>query len=323
MKHRDIKNILVLRNDRFGEFLLIIPTLRALKETFTNAKLIAVVNPYVKELAECVPFIDEIITWDRQRQALIEKLRLIKLLRGKNIDMALMLNPSKEFNISSWLAGIPIRAGYDRKWGFLLTHKIKDKKYLGQKHEIAYNLELAGIVGAKTEDKTLSLSIEKGIINTLPQAHLFENCANLVALNPWTSDPIKQWPISNFRELALKLIKKLDLKVVIIGSAEESSKSREFFDNHNNLFNLTGKTTLRQLAAVLSKCKLLISCDSGPVHLAGCVGIPVIAIFRNDLPGKTALRWGPVSDESVVIERRSLNDITVEEVFLKSEDILK
>ena len=312
-----------MRNDRFGEFLLVIPALRALKETFADARVIAVVDPYVKELAGCIPFIDEIMSWGRKRHSLSENLRLIGLLRKKNIDMAVMFNPSKEFNLFTWMAGIPLRLGYDRKWGFLLTHKIKDKKYLGQKHEIEYNLELTRLIGAKTQDKNLSLKVEEGIINTLAGVGILKNSANLVAIHPWTSDSVKQWPIANFRKLAIRLIKDLGVRVIIIGGSQESDRYSDLFEDCDNLFNFTGKTTLKQLAAVLTKCRLLISGDSGPVHLAGCVGIPVLAIFRNDLPGKTALRWGPVSDRSAVIEKESLKDITVEQVFLKAKEMLR
>jgi len=334
---KTIKNILVVRNDRFGEFLLNIPALRALKETFSDARLIVVVDPYTKELAESVLFIDEIIEWGRQRHSLSEKLRLIKLLRKKSIDMAIMLNPSKDFNIITRFAGIPIRVGYDRKWGFLLTHKIKDRKHLGGKHEIEYNLELASLVGAKTKDRTVSISIDDTIADDLLKDAGIENNDNLVALHPWTSDPIKQWPLQNFFELAKRLIREQDMRVIIIGGKDELAKSIELFPPQNvadsprimannnidsNLINLTARTTLTQLAALLKKCKVLISGDSGPVHLACAVGAKVLAIFRNDIPGKSARRWGPWGEGHIVIEKANLSDITVDEVFGKLKEAL-
>ncbi|MCX5703356.1 MAG: hypothetical protein NT066_02525, partial [Candidatus Omnitrophica bacterium] len=93
--NRAIKNILAVRNDRFGEFLLNIPAFRALKETFSNARLIVVVDPYIRHLAESIPFVDEVVEWARARHGLLEKFRLIKLLKRKNIGMAVMLNPSR------------------------------------------------------------------------------------------------------------------------------------------------------------------------------------------------------------------------------------
>jgi len=320
---KTIKNILVFRNDRFGEFLLNIPALRALKETFSDARLIAVVDPYTKELAESVLFIDEIIEWGRQGHSLSEKLQLIKLLREKSIDMAIMLNPSKDFNIITRFAGIPIRVGYDRKWGFLLTHKIKDKKYLGQKHEVEYNLELVSLAGAKTNDQTLTISIDDSIVDGLLKDAGIEKSDNLVALHPWTSDPIKQWPIQNFFELAKRLIREQDMRVIIIGGKDELAKSIEFFNNiDSNLINLTARTTLTQLAALLKKCKLLISGDSGPVHLACAVNTAVIAIFRGDIPGKGAKRWGPWPKKHIIIEKDNLRDITTEEVLVKARELL-
>jgi len=318
-----IKNILVVRNDRFGEFLLNIPALRALKEAFSDARLIAVVDPYTKELAESVCFIDETIEWGRQGHSLSEKLRLIKLLRKKSIDMAIMLNPTKDFNIIIRFAGIPIRVGYDRKWGFLLTHKIKDKKHLGQKHEIEYNLELVSLIGAGTEDKTLCLSIDDREINDFFRDFNIKDYNNLIVLHPWTSDPIKQWPLKNFCELAKRLVREQDMRIIIIGGKDELTKSIEFFSNiDSNLINLTARTTLTQLAALLKKCKLLISGDSGPVHLACAVGTKVLAIFRNDIPGKSARRWGPWGKGHIIVKKDNLSDITVDEVFGKVKEVL-
>ena len=82
-----------------------------------------------------------------------------------------------------------------------------------------------------------------------------------------------------------------------------------------DIVDLINQTSLVELAAVLKSCSLLVSCDSGPMHLAAAVGTPVVALFRNDLPGKTAKRWGPWGKGHMVIEKASLNDISVDEVF--------
>lgn len=308
-----IKKILAVRNDRFGEFLLNIPALRALKKSYAGAKLTLLVNPYVQELTRCIDFVDEIITWENIRHKFSEIYKFGKELKAKKFDLCLIFNPSKESNIISFLARIPIRVGYNRKWAFLLTHRMEDKKYLGQKHEIEYNLELLSLIGIQTEDKTLSLKIDDGIIK-----------GEDIALHPFTSDPVKQWPIENFRKLAQRLVKELDKKVIVIGGREELNKGVAYFDNLGaNIINMTGRTTLIQLAALLKKCRLLISGDSGPVHLACAVGTQVVAIFRNDIPGKTAKRWGPWGKGHSVIEKPELADITVDEVLDKVRESLR
>jgi len=119
----DIKKILVVRNDRFGEFLLNIPALRALKETFASARIIAVVDPRVKGLAGRVPFIDETIGWAGGEHSFSQWRGLLGVLRKNSPDLAIILNPSKEFNLLAFLAGIPRRIGYDRKWGSCLTKR--------------------------------------------------------------------------------------------------------------------------------------------------------------------------------------------------------
>jgi len=314
-----VKKILVVRNDRFGEFLLIIPALRALKEKFKDAKIFAVVNPYVKELAKAISYIDEIITWENRKHKFREILFFSHKLRKENFDLCIIFNPSKEFNIISFLAGIPIRVGYARKWDFLLTHKIEDKKYLGLKHEIDYNLELVRIIGADTDDKSLNLEI-KGEID-IPQ---IDNYKNSVIVHPWTSDSIKQWPIEYFRDLVLRLVRELNEKVIIIGGKENLDISQKYFsDLDESIINLTGKTTLLELAVILKNSKILISLDSGPVHLASCVDTPVLAIFRNDIPAKSPIRWGPRSKKSIVIAKNNLSDITVEEVLDKVKEVLE
>jgi len=315
-----INRILAVRNDRFGEFLLNIPALRALKEKYTSSKLALVVKPDVEELAKCIDFVDEVIIWQNKRHTFSEILKFSKELKNKKFDACIILNPSKEFNIIGFLARIPIRVGYAHKLAFLLTHKIEDRKYLGKKHEIEYNLELVGLVGAKTDNKELSIAIRNDIDTSLPAS--FDK-KNLIAIHPWTSDPIKQWPQQYFRQLAKRITLELGMKVVIIGGEDELDRNVEFStDVHESLVNMTGKTTLKQLAVLLKKCRLLVSGDSGPVHLASCVGTPVVAIFRNDIPGKSSKRWGPCSAGSVIIEKSNLSDIMVDEVFEKVRKVL-
>jgi len=321
---QQIKNILVFRNDRFGEFLLNIPAFNALKENFPNSKLTCVVSPHAYELAEYVKSANEVIKWGTKKHSLSEILILSKQLKAKKFDICVIFNPTIESNILAFLAGIPIRIGYDRKWGFLLSHKIKDDKFLGKRHEVEYNLELVGLVGAKTEDKSLSLNIDSGIIDSVfKELRLPQNEKILVALHPWTSDPIKQWPQENFLALAKKITEELRITVLIIGGNDEEQESLKLFKGASDkIINLAGKTSLKQLAAVLKKCKLLISGDSGPVHLACSVGTKVLAIFRNDIPGKTPKRWGPWGKDNFVIEKYNLCDITVNEVFAKAKEAL-
>lgn len=288
-----LKNILAIRTDRFGEFLLNIPALRALRETYPQAQLTLAVNSGVAELAGCIEYADRVVIWDNNFR---------KSLGKQRFDACIVLNPTKEAHWAAFIAGIPARVGYDRKWGILLTHKLKDTKHLGNRHEVDCNLELAGLIGAKTYDKTLKIGVDDSLFREFIGQRI-------VAIHPFTSDPVKQWPIERFGELAQRIKGELGLNVVMVGLSEDT------LNIDGNIINMVNKTSLAELAALLKRSSLLVSCDSGPVHLAAAVGTPVVALFRNDLAGKTAKRWGPWGQGHAVIEKSNLNDISVDEVF--------
>ena len=295
----DISNILVIRNDRFGEFLLNIPAIKALKDTYPRAKLVLAVNSLVYELALLLDCVDEVVIWDKVKNDL-----------GKyNFDLSVVFNPTKEAHWLVFRAQIPLRVGYARKCGFLLTHKLRDIKHLGDKHEVDYNLELVGLVGAQAGGKDFTLRVNENYFLEYADK-------KVVAVHAFTSDLVKQWPKERFLELAQRINHELKIKVVLVGLALETL-------NAGDIIDLTNKTSLPELASLLKRCALLVSGDSGPVHLAASVGTPVIALFRNDLPGKTAKRWGPWGQGHLVIERSSLNNITVEEVLNQVKEVLK
>jgi len=298
-----LKNILAIRNDRFGEFLLIIPALKVLKEEYPQVRLSLAVSAQVKELASLIEEVETVFVWDEIKNK----------LRRQRFDCCVVFNPTKEAHLKIFLAGIPVRVGYNRKWGFLLTHKILDTKYLGNRHEVICNLELVGLI---TKKKFLSSEITLALTLRLPETEKYDFLKGAIAIHPFTSDLVKQWPKERFIELGRRLVNELGEKVVLVGRSEET------FSKVSGFIELINKTTLVELAQVLKQCKLLVSCDSGPVHLAAAVGKPVVALFRNDLMGKTAKRWGPWGKGHIVIEDSSLENITVEEVFQRIKEFV-
>jgi ADP-heptose:LPS heptosyltransferase len=164
-------------------------------------------------------------------------------------------------------------------------------------------------VAAHVADKSLSIKIKEKVFPKLAGQ-------KIIAIHPFTSAPLKQWPLERFKDLAQVLIQEPGLKVAIIGVSDEK------IDFAEGVINMINQTSLIELAAFLKRSSLLISSDSGPVHLAAAVGTPVVALFRNDLPGKTAKRWGPWGNGHIVIEKTNLNDIAVDEVMIKVKEVL-
>ena len=330
-----ISRILAVRNDRFGEFLLTVPALYELKQVFPKARLTLVVSSYVRTLAGRLAFVDEVIVWEKKKHTFAGFLRLAKEYKGRHYDLCVIFNPCKAFNIISFLAGIPLRVGYNRKWGFLLNRKIEDRKFEGLKHEVEYNLELLKTIGitpkllnnaslrvrSEATDEAVLMEIREEDFSDSKLSELGLSKGEFAVIHPWSSNKEKEWPQDRFKELVVKIADNLGLKCAVIGGSEEVSRAIEFCRDlpaclsSRQMVNLAGKTSLIESAALLKKSKLLITNDSGPMHLAAAAGTPVAAIFRKSPPAVNSRRWGPVGNNHVVIENDIISNITVAEVL--------
>lgn len=303
-----IHKILVVRTDRIGEVLLNIPAIRALKQSF-NSKIFVLVNPIVKELLEGNPEIDQLLVFDEKKwnKSIVTRVSFLWQIRKMKFDLAVILNPTKRFHILGFLAGIRFRLGYDRKWGFLLTHRGEDRKFQGQKHEVEYNLDLVRVIGAKTNDLHISVKVEekdRQFVQDLLLKYGIKDEELLIAIHAHSSNPAKCWPKENFAYLADQLYSKFGAKLIIIGGVQERGSTLKLISlMKQSPINLSGKLTLKQLAAFFQRCTLLISNDSGPVHIAAAVGTLTVVIFGRNIPGVGPKRWGPWGNGHIVLHR--------------------
>ncbi|MEI6437666.1 MAG: glycosyltransferase family 9 protein [Candidatus Omnitrophota bacterium] len=309
--------ILLVRNDRFGEFLLNIPAFRAIKESYPGAQVTVAVAPGVEELARAVPFIDRVLVFPPENSAWFELVRFVLFLRREKYDAAVVLNPTARAHQILFWAGIPRRAGYARKHAFFLTDRIADRKGLGHRHEVENNLDLVALLGCATADKSLVLNVPVDIQDHVARKWGLDPSERYVAVHPWTSDSVKQWPLENFEQLVTTLAQDKAHRVVLIGRPEAWHRPLRV-PRSDRVIDLSGRTSLLEAAAVLRCCSVLVSCDSGPVHLAASVGTKVVALFRDDMPGKNPERWGPwpVFNHAVVAAGR-LEQITLEQVMAR------
>lgn len=318
----EAKNILLVRTDRIGELVLTTPALAAVRKHFPRSKITIVVNPSSAEAAEGAPFIDSIIKFDPKADYnnLFRRLAFSWSIKKSRFDLAVIFNPSKFFNILTFWAGIPGRVGYDRKWGFLLTRKIQDKKYLCDRHEVEYNLDLIGAIGIKAADKSpyfpLSSSAEERIGEILKENDMEKAGELLIAVHPSTSNPEKMWPLDRYAQICDRLLEEFKVKIVLIGGKEEQKIAGELKSKMRNpVLDLTGALSVKELGSLLKRCLFLISNDSGPVHISAALGTPTIVFFGEDRPGGSSRRWGPYGAGHLVIGKPKITDITVEEAY--------
>lgn len=324
---REPRKILLVRTDRIGELLLTTPAFCSVRESFPGAEITLVVRPSSSPVVEGNPCIDSIVKLDPDSglDSLAKRLRFIRFLGGSGFDMAIIFNPNKFFNIAAFLAGIPVRVGYDRKLGFLLTNAIKDRKYLCEKHEVEYNLDLVRAAGAGKLSRKLYFPLaetdERAAERILQQNGIAGS--SFIAVHPGTSNPDKLWPAERFALVCDKMIDASGVKAVLVGGQEERRIADEVKAKmHNTAIDLTGRMSLKEFGAFLKRASLLLSCDSGPVHLASAVGTPVVALFGEARPGGSSKRWGPYGPGSIVVGKPEVADITVDDVFKAASEIL-
>jgi lipopolysaccharide heptosyltransferase II len=305
----DFKRILIVRTDRIGDVLLSTPVIKALRGTYPNAYIAMMVSPYAKDIIDGNPYLDEVIIYDKdgKHKSWGRSLKFSLRLKKRRFDLALVLHPTNRVHLVSCFAGIPRRVGYDRKLGFLLTDKIEHTKHLGQKHELEYNLDLLRHLGIEPKDKTLYIPIKKESEEWTDELFREEAIAKsdkLLAIHPAASCPSKVWPAERFSKVADRLAERYGFKVLIIAGPKDIVSSKVVLENmrHSAVY-LGGRTSVSQLASILKRCRLFISNDSGPVHIASAVGTPVISIFGRNQKGLSPKRWGPVGDKDKVLHK--------------------
>lgn len=290
------KRILMVRLDRIGDVLLSTPAIRAVRKAYPEAYLAFMVRPYARDVLEGNPDLDEVIVYDKAK-GIRGSAAMIRLLRAKRFDLAIILHPTTRTHIVTYLSRIPERVGFDRKLGSVLTKKIPHTKQHGLKHEIDYTLDVVRSLGIEPASRVLSMPLNSRSEANIERLFLergIDDSDTLVVINPGASCRSKRWLPRRFAAVADELSKVRGVKIILLAAPSD----KEYADSvervmENPCINLSGMTTVADLASILRRARLFISNDSGPVHISCAVGTPVIAIFGRADKGLSPIRWGP------------------------------
>lgn len=323
-------NILIVRTDRIGDVVLTTPSIKALRQAYPAARISILVAAATYDLVKGNPYVDEVLVDDRQgrHKGLLGFLRLAGELRLKRFDLAVIFHTKRRYNSACWLAGISYRLGYkNNKFGFLLTHPLKDIRPQGTKHEAEYCMDVLKAIGIENNDLDIFVPLQKEAEGWMSHWMQENNLKphEFIVVHPGASDPAKCWHAGNFASLMDRLAERYALKIVLIGSAQTVSAADDILRRTQRRFqflDLTGKTTLAQTVSLLRRARLLISNDSGPVHLAAGVGSSVISLFLRDQPGINAKRWKPLGSKSFILSMAG-GPISVEEVMELTQQIFQ
>ena len=282
--------ILIRGVNWIGDAVLTIPALRAVRKKFPDAHISLLVKPWVAELFKGNPDVNEIILYDEKFNSITGKVKLAMTLRGKKFTTAILFQNAFDAAFIAWLARIPERIGYTRDYRrLLLTQPVPVNRNTLNKHHVDYYLNLlkeSFHVEPGSIEPLLYLSEDeinqaRNLLNSKLQTH---NSELLIGINPGaTYGSAKRWMTERFAELINRIINEYNAKVVLFGSKSEIEIARDIVSYFtlpgSHILNMAGKTNLRELAALISECDVLITNDSGPMHMASALHVPVVAIF--------------------------------------------
>ncbi len=300
--------LLVRATNWIGDAVMSLPALREIRRVHDGWEITLLARPAIAELYSRENLSDHLIRFDDNgsHAGPIGRWKLSRELRSQRFDRAIILPNSLDSAITPWLARIPERIGYDRyRRGFLLTNALAaPKPGEVQKHERFYYLEMlrrAGLIAefpASPEIRFESVGearsaardfwARKGVIGS-----------RWVGVSPGAANSrAKQWSPDRFAEAADAVARRLDAKVVVFGTASEVELCDRVLQGVSvGGYNLAGKTSAREFIDLIAGCDVLLTNDSGGMHVAAALGVPTVAIF-----GPTdEVATGPSSATALVI----------------------
>jgi len=337
--------ILLRANNCIGDDIISNPAQHMLRAAFPRASISILAKPWVAPVLNNNPDIDEILLYEvpGRHKGLPGIWRLAHDLRGRDFQAAILFQRAFEAALICFLARIPYRAGFRTDGrSLLLTHGLRVTEEDFMVHRVEHNLRMLKALGLPPSAKELVLHVDPQVIERskaiLASAGIGLNDF-LIGMNPGaTFGTAKRWLPERFTALADRLSSSLGAKVLIFGSAGEQALGDEICrrSSFSSLFNLAGATSLEEALALIGLCGLFVTNDSGLMHVAAALDIPMTAIFGPTEPRQTSpyykkhrllrredIDCSPCMDRECKKEHQCMTAISVEEVFHSLEELLQ
>lgn len=345
MRLKDCRNILIINLGGIGDVLFSTPALRALKASFPQIKISLMVVERVYEAVKDLRYIDEVIIFHKNFKNLFKDIKILFVLRKKHFDLAINMRTlvsarsAREIRLLFDIINPRTKVGRDTQGrGKFFDIKVPETDR-GAKFEMEYDLETVMALGVKVDDKSVDFTIDIFSSQSMKMILSKEGVLDsdlLVGIHPGGM-PSRRWPIENFAKVIDGLPQEVWCKIVVTGGREEASLANKLSrKTQARTINLTGRLNLKELGALIKRCNLYISNDTGPMHIAAILKTPLVAILG---PGDIT-RYDPrnISDKAAVLYKkvvcapcnkgrcndlRCLKIISPEEVIAAAINVLK
>lgn len=298
------QRILIVAVNWLGDLLFMSPAIRSIRRAHPDSHIACLVAPRGLDLLAGNPHLNEVIAWEEGRGpgGWLRIFPLARRLRAGRFDTVFLFHRSFSRTLAAWLAGIRERIGY-RTWkrGWLLTTPVEPPAK-DSVHKAEWFLRLvgaAGIVPAGMQYDAGLLPEDARHAEELLRAMKVAADEPLVALHAGANWRLKRWPPGHFARLADALADKYGARVLFIGGPDDLPLIRGIAGRmRTEPLMAAGRTTFRQMGALLARTRLLVSNDSGPLHMGIAVGVPVVALFG---PTKPELTGPPEGSKAVTL----------------------
>ncbi len=329
-----LKRVLLRGPNWIGDAVMCEPAISAVRRLFPQAELTLLVKPAVAELFTGHPDVSHILVYDDRGQhaGLTGKWRLANAMRRGRFDLAILFQNAFEAALLAFLAGIPQRYGYATDGRRLLLSDPVPRPGRGAiSHQVEYYLGMLRPLGCEEPAASPRLVLfreeETAMAKRLAESGI-SGAELLIGLNPGsTYGGAKRWLPERFAETADRLAGQLNAKVLIVGARGEEPLAQAIAGRiTSKTVILSGKTSVRELMAAVKRCAVVVTNDTGPMHIAAAFGVPVVAVFgptdwRTTAPFGTghALVRQPVDCSPCLlrecpIDHRCMTRVTVDEV---------
>ena len=291
-----IHRILIIRLAPLGETVLTTPVIRALRQHFPDAYIAYMVAPTREDLVSANPHLNEVLTY----QTSVPK--LIYQMAQRKFQMAVVLQPTFRLVLHTFLARIPFRVGFETNAGRKKLLNLAVPNNTAQ-HETQRYLDVVRALGVEVVDSEPEVFVDSASIawvNNFLQSQKLKDSKRIIGLNPGAATAYRRWHASNFADLGDRLHERYGAHIIITTGPREGELADQVAKLMAHPPVIVNQATPMQLAALLQRCHLYISNDTGPMHLSTAVKTPTVALFG----ASNVIQWAPPWDRHVVVARK-------------------
>lgn len=284
---KSAERLLIRSTNWIGDAVMTTPAVRAIRNNFPESHIAMLAKPWVAPVFAHSPHVDEVLIYDAggRHKGFTGTIRLARDLRKYRFDAAILLQNAIEAALIAFWAGIPTRIGFNTDARrLLLTHPVRCTKEIKSIHQTGYYLEILKGAGLSVGDRTLELFLgqrDKQGAQKVLETHGVGDADLVIGLNPSaTFGPAKQWFAERYAELGDRLSETFHAKILIFGGPSDKVLGRRITQMMAcPAIDISGNTTLGEAMALIARCRVFVTNDSGLMHVAAALNTPLVAVF--------------------------------------------